>query len=108
MRYLLLILGFVSLLSTNIPPEITYNSNHQPLVIEYTNGEIEEFTYDNRGRLQSRTAPNGETISYTYDGVGNITRIENPTQTIEKTYDALNRLKTSATQRFYDIEYDAW
>jgi RHS repeat-associated protein len=109
-KYLLLLFALISSLSASIPSQITCSNNHKPLIIEYANGEIEEFTYDydTMGRLQSRTAPNGDTITYSYDGVGNITQIETPTQTITKTYDALNRLKTVAdAQGTVTYDYDA-
>ena len=71
MRYLLLILAFVSFLTASIPPEITYNDNHQPLVIEYEDGNTILYDYDAAGRLTSVTDQNGHTTTYTYDAVGN-------------------------------------
>ena len=73
MKPIILILSFFSLLFANLPPQITYNENNQSLVIEYENGSV---------------------VEYSYDGIGNITEIVTPTQTITKTYDALNRLST--------------
>jgi len=69
----LLLLLLTLLTHANIPPQTTYNENNQPLVTEYADGS---------------------TVLYEYDAVGNITQIETPTQTITKTYDALNRLKS--------------
>ncbi len=81
------LLLFTLSLFANIPPQITYNDHHQPLVIEYENGS---------------------TILYGYDEVGNITLIETPTQSISKTYDALNHLSTvTDAQGTTTYTYDA-
>jgi len=73
MKQIITLLLLTLTLFANIPPQITYDDRHQPLVVEYEDGSV---------------------VTYTYDEAGNITRIETPTQTITKTYDALNRLKT--------------
>ena len=87
MKYILALLLFTLTLFANISPQITYNDQHQPLVVEYEDGSI---------------------ITYTYDEAGNITQIETPTQTISKTYDALNRLKTvTDSQGTVTYDYDA-
>ena len=87
MKHIFTLLFLTLSLFANLQPQITYSDQHQPLVVEYANGE---------------------TITYTYDEAGNITHIETPTQTISKTYDALNRL-TSVTddQGTTTYAYDA-
>ena len=70
MKQIFTLLFLTLSLSANLQTQITYNDQHQPLVVEYANGE---------------------TITYTYDEAGNITEIETPTQIISKTYDALDR-----------------
>jgi len=74
-KHLLLLLAFISSLHANIPPQITYNENHKPLVIEYEDGNVVEFDYNQRGRLKTQTTSTSSvtaTISYSYDGVGKI------------------------------------
>jgi len=51
------------------------------------------------GRLTAQTNTNGEIISYGYDGVGNITLIETPTQSISKTYTKRNELESVTDEK---------
>jgi len=82
----------------NIPPQITYNENNQPLVIEYENGSIEEYSYDNIGNLTQveHSNSNGtvlQSFTYTLDAVGNRTQIvENSGRTVDYSYNTVNQL----------------
>ena len=71
MKQILTLLLFTLTLFANIPPQITYNENHQPLVIEYENGNTILYEYDAAGRTTSTTDQRGNTTTYEYDAVGN-------------------------------------
>lgn len=64
---LLLILTLIS--HANIPPQTTYNENHQPLVIEYADGSTVLYEYDGTGELLSIEATDeaGQSTQYGYD-----------------------------------------
>ena len=65
--------------------------------------QITSYTYDNRDRLKTESQVNGTVLSYDYDANGNRTQVkttrttesgETQTNTVDYTYDALNRLET--------------
>ncbi|MCY1649161.1 hypothetical protein OVA11_19485 [Caulobacter sp. SL161] len=73
-------------------------------------------TYDNLGRLRTRTTPNadlpGASYTYTYDNFGNLTAVTDGSRTTSRTYDALSRLlweqdDTLGTASRVSYEYDA-
>ncbi|WP_375293876.1 RHS repeat domain-containing protein [Oscillatoria sp. HE19RPO] len=64
------------------------------------NRGVTSYSYDELGRLLSRTDPDGQylasgaSIEYGYDAAGNRTSVTTPTGTVEYTFDSQNRLKT--------------
>jgi len=70
-KTLLLLLIFTLATHANIPPQITYNDQQQPLVVEYEDGSTIVYEYDKAGRTLSTTDQNANTTIYTYDAVGN-------------------------------------
>ena len=57
------------------------------------NGQTITFGYDANNRHTLRTLP-GEVTAYSYDLNDNLTQATNPTSTLQRTYDALNRVLT--------------
>lgn len=73
-------------------------------------------TYDNLGRLRTRTTPSadvaGATYTYTHDNFGNLTAVTDGSRTTSRSYDALSRMAweqdaTLATASRVSYEYDA-
>ena len=50
LRYLLLVMTFSFFSFANIPPQIIYNDQQQPLVVEYEDGNTILYEYDTIGR----------------------------------------------------------
>lgn len=67
------------------------------------------FTYDESGRIASKTDANGNQIAYRYDSVGNVIEIQTPDGLIAQRYDALNRLVEIVDQdgEVTSLAYDA-
>jgi len=111
----------------NKAQKFIYDSNDKLVRIEYADGNAITYdytpsgrlksktdaqgtitnTYDSLGRLKTKSNSNDELITYSYDDVGNIIRIETPTQSISKTYTKRNALasvsdSTGTTSYIYD------
>jgi len=104
-KTILLLLLITLQTHANIPPQTTYNENHQPLVIEYADGSTILYEYDATGRTTSTTNQNNHTTTYTYDAVGN--RLSSTDALGNKTtftYDAQGNLvaKDSTTYEYDD------
>jgi len=51
LRHLLLVLLFSFCTFASVPPQITYNENNQPLVVEYEDGDTITYSYDGVGKV---------------------------------------------------------
>ena len=51
MKHIFTLLLLTLTLFGNIPPQITYNDQHQPLVVEYADGSVITYTYDEAGNI---------------------------------------------------------
>ena len=96
LRYLLLVITFSFFSFANLPLEITYNENNQPLVIEYEDGSTILYEYDAMGRLLSVENSNDDMVTFTYDRNGNQTGWNNTQNSNNRfiTWDEENRIET--------------
>ena len=84
----------------------THNTN---FIVENVGVISSEQTYDNMGRVNSKTDTYGNTTEYTYNKNGWITRIDNPDGTfVTNTYSisgGTNKVTTSYNNKYYYIQY---
>jgi RHS repeat-associated protein len=84
-----------------------YNARGQKTSVQYGNGVTSNFQYNDTGplpnfrlhnRATSGSGGNFQNLTYGYDNVGNVTSIDDPLFTADRsfTYDALNRLLTAS------------
>lgn len=81
--------------------QYTYYDDGKMNTYTNPNGVTFTYTYDTDGRLSSLSS-SGDTVSYTYDANNNITEVSNSNGAITYAYDALNRI-TSTTDYFNNI-----
>ncbi len=86
--------------------EVTSHDTHgRPLSMTDPNGTVTALTYDNRGRLLTRTV-DSKTTTFEYDGVGNITKTTLPNGTfLINEYDDAQRLTAVEDNLGNRIEY---
>ncbi len=108
LKLISIILLFTLTLTANTPPlNTTYTQGGLLKTATDATGTI-TYTYDNMGRTTKVDNPDGSFVTYAHDNVGNIIEVKTPTQTISKTYDALNRLSTvTDAQGITSYTYDA-
>jgi RHS repeat-associated protein len=89
---------------------ITYNSQHLPLMITDASGQTTTNTYNARGQILTTTDPKGETTSYSYDPNGYLLSITGPLQTpndvLSYTYDGFGRVETATDTEGYTLTYN--
>lgn len=104
--------NITSVVGNAYPQSYTYDLHgRMTSIITYRNPatpEITAFTYDNRGRMQSRIYPNNATEQFSYRGDGNLDCITNAReQVIRFRYDALNRLASiQGADVYWEFTYD--
>ena len=109
-QIIIALLLFTLALFGNTPPQITYNDQHQPIIIEYLDGTTTTSEYDAAGRLTSSTDQRGNTTTYTYDAVGNkLSQTDALGNTTTFAYDAQGNLLTvtDALNQTTTYEYNA-
>jgi RHS repeat-associated protein len=102
----------LSLGSTIIVNNITYDASGQVKRMTYGNGKASVMSYDDRARMKTASCGGVMGLSYGYDGAGNVisilnTVVSNATRTMQ--YDVLDRLTSMYVP--YEVsagyEYDA-
>ena len=110
MKHIFTLLLFTFTLFGNIPPQITYNDQHQPIIIEYLDGTTTTSEYDAAGRVTSTTDQRGNSTTYTYDAVGNkLSQTDALGNKTTYTYDAQGNLLTvtDALNQTTSYQYNA-
>ena len=90
--------------ATGAVTEERFNSNNQPYSITRGYGTedatTETFTYDEGGRILTRTDGDGHTTTYGYDGQGNRTSVKDAAgDEAERTYNAAHQVTSETTPR---------
>ena len=105
--------GNITAVSGNVyPQEYTYDLQGRITGIttyrSQSAAEATTFTYDNRGRMQSRIYPDNVTEQFSYRGDGNIDSVTNARgQVIGCRYDAMNRLvAVQGADIYWEFAYD--
>ncbi|WP_179506220.1 MULTISPECIES: RHS repeat-associated core domain-containing protein [unclassified Sphingomonas] len=92
--------------STTDYEQLTYDANSNVTQRRLRDGNTITLTYDNLGRMASRT-PNGENaVNFSYNLLGQVTNVQRPGDgvNLSYTYDGLGRL-SSETQPFGSVSY---
>ncbi len=90
--------------STTDYEQVTYDANSNITQRRLRNGSTITDTYDNLGRLKTRTPQGESSVTYTYNLLGAPTLINQSTLNLTNSYDALGRV-TSQSQPFGSIAY---
>ncbi|MFA5600310.1 MAG: RHS repeat-associated core domain-containing protein [Phenylobacterium sp.] len=85
--------GNVGSSSSSDYEELTYHPTWEVVQHRRRNGQVESFTYDQRGNLLSNSLPT--TTTYTYDNLDRVRTASAGGETITDAYDALSRLTSS-------------
>ena len=105
--------GNITAVTGNVyPQEYTYDLHGRITGItthrNQSAAEVTTFTYDNRGRMQSRIYPDNATEQFAYRGDGNIDFVTNARgQVIGCSYDTMNRLvAVQGADIYWEFAYD--
>lgn len=98
-------LGGEDLLAT-----FTWNSQHLPVTVRDSSGQMTTFAYNARGQVTSVTNALGQTASYVYDALGHVLTADGPLPGTGDqstfTYDAVGRTNTVTNGDGYTLDFD--
>ncbi len=84
--------------------QFTYNAAGEPISYRLRDGSVIASTFDNLGRLKTKT-PQGEAqYSFAYDLLGNPSNVTRGSQSVSYTYDGMGRVQTE-TQPYGNVMY---
>ncbi len=97
----------ITMAGTSATRTAHYNLYNEPDQLTDANRHSTTYTYDQVGRVLTRTDADNNVTTYAYDADGNLTTKTTPTDTVHYGYDGLRRLvEADDAARQYNYTYD--